>query len=264
MSSGTKMPAIGFGTWKLSAGRETSTAVEAALKSGYRLIDTAKLYDNEASVGQAVRGSSLAREEIFVTTKLWQTDFGYDNTMTAFDESLEQLGLEYVDLYLIHWPGDDEVARHESWRALVEINGLGTAKSVGVSNFNVEQLERLIAQSRQPPAVNQIEFHPFIYDKQAPIVQYCQEKGIVVEAYSPLARASQLGNPVLTEVAKRHSKQPAQVLLRWAIQHGTVPIPKSAQPDRIKQNLDVFDFEISKAEMAQIDGLASSRSVIVG
>lgn len=177
--------------------------------------------------------------------------------MVALDESLERLGLDYVDLYLIHWPGDAVTARHESWRALTEINGLGTAKIIGVSNFDERQLRELIEASGVTPAVNQIEFHPFLYQKQQSTVEFCAAQRIVVEAYSPLAQASALRDKTAVAIAEKLHKTPAQVLLRWAIQHGTVPIPKSGQPSRIKQNLAVFDFELGEAEMARLNQLGS-------
>jgi diketogulonate reductase-like aldo/keto reductase len=259
-----KMPKIGFGTWRLEEGEQTVRAVSQALKAGYRLIDTARLYGNEKSVGRAVNSGIVPREEVFVTTKLWPNDFGYDHTLAAFEESLQKLLMDYVDLYLIHWPGDNERVRHESWRAMVEINGLGTAKSIGVSNFDVEQLERLIDVSGVKPSVNQIEFHPFIYRDQAPILDFCKQHGIIVEAYSPLARASQLSNKTITDIARAHHKTPAQVLLGWAMAHGTVPIPKSSDPGRIKENFDVFDFELKQAEIKALNSLSTGKSVIAG
>jgi diketogulonate reductase-like aldo/keto reductase len=264
LNDGNIIPPIGFGTWRLAEGNETVEAVSQAIKTGYRLIDTAKLYANEKSVGQAARDCGVAREQLFITTKLWPDDFGYDNTMVAFDASLERLGLDYVDLYLIHSPRDDESARHDSWRALIEIKGLGTAKSIGVSNFNSQQLEKLIAAHGEAPAVNQIEFHPYMYQRQLDTLKFCQQNNILIEAYSPLARAQDLDSPVITKIAGQHGKLPAQVLLRWAIQHGTVPIPKSANEGRIKENFDVFDFELSADEMTNINGLSNDHSVISG
>jgi diketogulonate reductase-like aldo/keto reductase len=257
-----EIPAIGFGTWKLSAGREAEQSVAAALKAGYKLIDTAKIYGNEKSVGRAINDSELPRDEIFVTTKLWTSDFGYESALVGFNQSLDELQLDYVDLYLIHWPGNDERARHESWRALIEINGLGSAKSIGVSNFSSSQLKSLIDDSGVTPAVNQIEFHPLIYEQQADTLAYCKQQGIVVEAYSPLARAGALEHKAVVPIAKAHKKSPAQVLLRWAIQHVTVPIPKSSNSERIKDNLDVFDFELSATDMEKLDSISTGESVI--
>jgi diketogulonate reductase-like aldo/keto reductase len=250
------MPVFGFGTWHLVEGTETIEAVKEALDAGYRLIDTAKVYGNEYSVGRAIRQSHVPREQIFVTTKLWPSDFGYDNTLRAFDDSLDRLGLEYIDLYLIHWPRDDSYKRQESWRALIEIYKQKLAKSIGVSNYRVEHLVEAM-KSDVPPAVNQIEFHPYIYEEQLPILDFCKKKGIVVEAYSPLARGHGLDSITLRDVQERTGRTPAQILLRWAIQHGTVPIPKSAHPERIRENFEVFDFELSSEDMKRLDDLSS-------
>lgn len=253
------MPAIGFGTWQIKEGLETKAAVLAALDSGYRLIDTAKIYGNETSVGEAIRQSSVSRDEIFVTTKLWTNDFGYDSAFEAFDASLMRLDMEYVDLYLLHWPNGS--SRRDAWRALAEIHRQDKAKAVGVSNFMVEHLEEVLS-SGLVPAVNQIEFHPFIYEEQKPVLELCNKHGIVVEAYSPLARARHMQNEVISAIAAAHGKSPAQIMLRWAIQHGTVPIPKSSNPARIKSNLEVFDFELSNSEMEKINNLSSGNSAL--
>lgn len=255
LNNGRTMPPIGFGTWNLAEGREVESAVAAALRAGYRLVDTARIYRNETGVGRAVNSGVVDRQDIFVTTKLWTSDFGYETALSAFEQSLARLNLEYIDLYLMHWPGSDETARHESWRALVEINGLGTAKSIGVSNFNQDQILQLVEDSGVVPAVNQIEFHPFIYAKQVELVDFCAEQGIAVEAYSPLAQARRLSDPVITAVAKECGRTPAQIMLRWAIAHGTVPIPRSSSPERIKQNLAVDDFELSNSQIQRLDGL---------
>lgn len=262
LNSRQTIPGIGLGTWQLGAGREAEETVSEALKIGYRLIDTAKIYANEVSVGEAIAQSGINREDIFVTTKLWPSDFGYEKTKKAFDESLNRLRLGYIDLYLIHWPQHDSQARLESWRAMEEIFKAGRAKAIGVSNFQIPHLEELIENSEIKPAVNQIEFHPFIYDKQKAVLDFCQKHDIAVEAYSPLARARQLNNPLISKVAAKHSKTPAQVMLRWAIQQGTIPIPKSVNPRRIRQNLEVFDFELSEREVEALDGLAKGRSAL--
>lgn len=255
LSSGTVWPKIGFGTWKLAPDALANQAVLAALAAGYRIIDTAKIYNNEVGVGQAIKASSLARDEIFVTTKLWTSDLGYDSALAAFDASLAKLGLVYVDLYLIHWPGDDASARAGSWRALEEIHASGRAKAIGVSNYKVEHLQELLAHAKVQPAVNQIELHPFNYRIQKPVVEFCQQQGILVEAYSPLAQASQLDNPALATIASEYSKTPAQIMLRWAIQKGALPIPRSSNPSRIRKNLDVFDFELNTKSIQGIDEL---------
>lgn len=256
LNSGARMPAIGFGTWQVH-GDTATEAVKTALEAGYRLIDTAKVYGNEVEVGEAVRSSGVPRNHIFVTTKLWTRDFGYESALEAFDESNERLNLGYIDLYLIHWPGTE--LRHDSWRAMVEIYERGDAKAIGVSNYEVKHLQELLERSGLEPAVNQIEFHPFIYHKQAPILAFCKKHNIIVEAYSPLAMGRHMKDRLISAIAKKTSKTNAQIMLRWAIQHGTVPIPKSAHQQRIKGNLDVFDFELSKQEMQALDGLGSGK-----
>lgn len=255
LSTGSKIPATGFGTWNLT-GNEGVEAVSEALRVGYRLIDTAMIYGNETEVGEAIRKSSVPREEIFVTTKLWLNDFGYDNALRAFDESLERLGLEYIDLYLIHWPRDDKEKRQQSWRALSELYKQGRAKSIGVSNYAVEHLKEVLVTSKIPPAVNQIEFHPYIYEEQRPVLEFCQAHNILVEAYSPLSQGHGLGSITVRDIADRTGRTPAQIVLRWVIQHGTVPIPKSAHTERIRENFKVFDFELSAQDMKMLDDLS--------
>jgi diketogulonate reductase-like aldo/keto reductase len=259
LNTGINMPAIGFGTWQIDNQSEAKDAVKTALDIGYRLIDTAKVYGNEEGVGKGIKESGLDRSEIFVTTKLWNGDQGYASALKAFDESLKRLGLEYLDLYLIHWPATDK--RAESWKALQKIYDGGLAKNIGVSNYTVRHLEELLESSKVVPSVNQIEFHPFIYDEQKEVLDFCKQKGIIVEAYSPLARAKDLSNTTLHAVAVRHGKTIAQVMLRWAIQHGTVPIPKSTNSGRIKENFNVFDFELAEEEMSTINRLSSGNRV---
>jgi diketogulonate reductase-like aldo/keto reductase len=259
LNTGINMPVIGFGTWQIDNQNAAKDAVKTALDVGYRLIDTAKVYGNEEGVGKGIKESGLDRSEIFVTTKLWNGDQGYASALKAFDESLKRLGLEYLDLYLIHWPATDK--RAESWKALQKIYDGGLAKNIGVSNYTVRHLEELLASSKVVPAVNQIEFHPFIYDEQKEVLEFCKQKGIIVEAYSPLARAKDLNNTTLHAVAERHGKTIAQIMLRWAIQHGTVPIPKSTNSGRIKENFDVFDFVLAEEEMSTINRLSSGNRV---
>jgi diketogulonate reductase-like aldo/keto reductase len=261
LNSGTKMPVFGFGTWNLN-GEECVKATGEALRVGYRLIDTAKIYGNEAEVGEAIRKSIIPRKEIFVTTKLWPNDFGYDSALRAFDESLQRLGLEYIDLYLIHWPRSDKGARAESWRALEKLYKQRRAKSIGVSNYSVEQLAEVLSASKVVPAVNQIEFHPYIYEEQRLTLEFCREHGIVVEAYSPLSHGHGLDSITVRDIAERQEVTPAQVVLRWAIQHGTVPIPKSAHTERIKENFQVFDFELTYSDMKMLDDLSRSTSFL--
>jgi diketogulonate reductase-like aldo/keto reductase len=254
LNTGRTMPQIGFGTWHVWPNGKAKRAVTEAIDVGYRLIDTAKIYLNERGVGQAIRASGVPREDIFVTTKLWNGDQGYRSALRAFDASLKRLGLDYVDLYLIHWPVTGK--RQASWKALRDIAKSGRAKAVGVSNFTVEHLEELLAGSDTVPAVNQVEFHPFLYKDQAPLLDFCGKHRIVVEAYSPLAHGYGITDPLLAELAHDHKKSAAQVMLRWAIQHGTIPIPKSTDPVRMRENLDIFDFELSAGEMERIDGLS--------
>jgi diketogulonate reductase-like aldo/keto reductase len=254
LNNGTKIPQIGFGTWKIWLNNQAQKAVADALAVGYRLIDTARIYGNEKGVGRAIRSSSVDRKDIFVTTKLWNSDQGYDSAFRAFDASLERLGLDYVDLYLIHWPSSGK--RQDSWRALEEIYKGGRAKAIGVSNYTVEHLEELLTTSTVVPAVNQVELHPFLYKDQAPLLDFCHRHKIIVEAYSPLSQAQRLDNPLITSIANRLGKTNAQVMLRWAIQHGTVPLPKTTHHDRKVENLDIFDFKLNDKDMLQIDKLS--------
>ena len=251
------MPSIGFGTWQLAEGRQAQAATAEALKTGYRLIDTAKIYGNERAVGRAISESGIPRREIFVTTKLWTSDQGYDSTLRAFDDSLRRLGLEWLDLYLIHWPGPDSRLRIESWKALSELYAQGRLAAVGVSNYEPRHLQEILANSSLVPAVNQIEFHPFVYQRQRPTLEFCQSRGIAVEAYNPLARGRQLNDLVLQKLAQRLGKSVAQVMIRWAVGHGTIPIPKSANPQRIRENFEVFDFKLSPPDMDSLNKLSS-------
>jgi methylglyoxal/glyoxal reductase len=251
LNSGSKIPAIGFGTWKLR-GREGEDSTVHALKTGYRLIDTAKIYGNEEEVGKAVSECGISRGDIFVTTKLWPSDFVFVHQ--AFKDSLEKLGLDYIDLYLIHWPNGSE--RKIAWEALIEIKKELKVRAIGVSNYTVEHLKELLSESDEVPAVNQIEFHPFIYKEQKPVLDFCRLHSIIIEAYSPLAQGHGLNNRTIAGIASTHSKSAAQVMLRWAIQHGTVPIPRSSNPQRIESNFQVFDFELTDDDMAALDDLS--------
>jgi diketogulonate reductase-like aldo/keto reductase len=238
------VPALGLGVWK-SKPKECYTAVLSALDAGYRHIDTAAIYGNEAEVGQAIRDSKIPRKDIFVVTKLWNADQGYDKAMVAIDTSLSKLGMDYVDMYLIHFPVSGK--RKDSWRALEKIKSDGKAKSAGVSNFMVNHLEDLLSETSLVPAMNQVEFHPFLNDKA--LSDYCKQKGILLEAYSPLAHGKKLEDPKVTQVASKYKKSNAQLLIRWALQKGLVVIPKSVNPTRIIENGNVFDFEISNEDM---------------
>lgn len=253
LNAGSDIPAVGLGTWNLVDGPETESVIRQAIKLGYRLIDSAKLYANEKSVGRAIRAGAVDRSNIFVTTKLWNSDQGYHTARAAFEASLNRLGLDYVDLYLIHSPATGQ--RLNAWRALEEIFEAGQARAIGVSNYQPRHLQEILSTGQVVPAVNQIEFHPLVYRRQQPTIEFCSSHGIAVEAYSPLGEGRYLDHPVLAEMAARHHKTPAQVMLRWAVQHRTVPIPKSRQPARLAENIDIFRFELSAPEMDQLNNL---------
>lgn len=253
LNNGVTIPQLGFGVFLVPPG-ETETAVATALKTGYRHIDTAKLYENEGEVGAAIAKSGIPREEIFVTTKVWNSDQGYDTTLTAFDRSLERLGFDYVDLYLIHWPLPKLDRYVETWRALEKIAGEGRTRAIGVSNFQIPHLRRLIDETGAVPAVNQVELHPHL--TQVPLRAFHVEHGIVTEAWSPLARGGDvLTDPRIRAIADAHGKTPAQVILRWHLQVGTVVIPKSVTPSRIAENLDVFGFTLTDEEIAAVEAM---------
>ena len=255
LNNGVAIPQVGFGVFQVPD-EATAAAVGAALEAGYRHIDTAALYRNERSVGQAIRDSGIPREEIFVTTKLWNTDQGEERAGPAFAASLERLGLDYVDLYLIHWPVPAANRYAGTWAALEKFLADGRTRAIGVSNFEPAHLERLLRESSVVPAVNQIELHPYLAQRRLRAVH--AEHGIVTESWSPIARGGQgglLDDPVVGAVAARLGRSPAQVILRWHVQHGLVPLPRSVTPSRIAENLDLFSFELTGADMAAIDGL---------
>ncbi|AZS83546.1 aldo/keto reductase [Streptomyces griseoviridis] len=252
LTGGVEIPQLGFGVFQVPDA-ETTAAVTAALEAGYRSIDTAAVYGNENGVGAALAGSGLAREDLFVTTKLWNDDQGYDATLRAFDASLAKLGLDYVDLYLIHWPAPAQDLYRQSWRAIGKLAADGRIRAAGVSNFPPAHLRRLTADGAPVPAVNQIELHPGLQQRELRALH--AESGIVTEAWSPLAQGAVLGDPVLRGIAGRHGKSPAQVVLRWHLQLGNVVIPKSVTPVRIRENIDVFDFALTDEEMTSIAGL---------
>ena len=262
LNSGAAMPAIGYGTWQIVFG--TRKKVLQAIATGYRLIDTARIYGNEVGVGAAIRECGLDRPEIFVTTKLWTSDQGYESTHAAFDESLRRLGLDYLDLYLIHWPGHDAYKRRKSWQAMEEIYNGKLSKAIGVSNYRVEHLEELLKYAKTKPAVNQIEFHPYIYDQQLATLEFCKQHGIVVEAYSPLAHGRHSKEPVIAEIAAKHKASSAQVMLAWCLAHGTVPIPKSTDAGRMKDNLAAYHIKLKDEEVQRINNLSRNESIIMG
>ena len=254
LNNGVRMPQLGFGVWQVPDD-EATAAVATALEAGYRSIDTAAIYGNEKGTGKALAGSGLPREELFVTTKLWNADQGYDAALRAFDTSLGKLGLEYVDLYLIHWPQPRRGRYAETWRALERIAGEGRARAIGVSNFHAPHLRTVISEGTVVPAVNQIELHPRL--PQAELRALHAEHGIATEAWSPLGQGKGLlDSPVIGRVAERHGRTPAQVVLRWHLQLGNVVIPKSVTPSRIRENADVFGFELDTADLAALSGLA--------
>ncbi|MCM3785399.1 aldo/keto reductase [Neobacillus mesonae] len=261
LNNGVQMPWFGLGVFKVEEGEELVQAVKKAIAHGYRSIDTASVYQNEAGVGQAIREAltenGLSREELFVTSKVWNADLGYEETLAAFETSLNKLGLEYLDLYLVHWPVLGKYK--EAWRALETLYKSGRVKAIGVSNFQVHHLEDLLADAEIKPVINQVELHPYLTQQE--LRDYASAHGIQVEAWSPLMQGQLLDQPVLKEIAERHGRSVAQVILRWDLQHGIVTIPKSTKEHRIVENANVFDFTLSDEEMAQIDQLNQNHRV---
>ncbi|HEX3735672.1 MAG TPA: aldo/keto reductase [Solirubrobacterales bacterium] len=249
LHDGVEIPQLGFGVFQVPPA-ETQQVVEEALAAGYRHIDTAAAYRNEAGVGEAIAATGLARDEVFVTTKLWNAEQGYDSTLSACEQSLERLGLEHVDLYLIHWPVPSEDRYLDTWRAFERIQAEGRARSIGVSNFRVEDLERLEAEAERLPTVNQIELHPRL--QQAELRAWHAEHDVATEAWSPLAQGALLDDDTIATIAAHREKTPAQVILRWHLQIGNVVIPKSVTPERIHENIEIFDFELSEDDLAAI------------
>ncbi|MFE6664957.1 aldo/keto reductase [Streptomyces sp. NPDC057697] len=249
LNNGVEIPQLGFGVFQVPDG-ETATSVSAALEAGYRSIDTAAIYGNETGVGRALAASGIARAELFVTTKLWNADQGYDATLRAFDASLAKLGLDHLDLYLIHWPTPARDLYLDSWKAIEKLVADGRIRAAGVSNFQPAHLQRLLDSSELAPAVSQIELHPGL--QQSELRAFHTDHGIATEAWSPLAQGSVLKDEAITTIADRHGKSPAQVVLRWHLQLGNIVIPKSVTPVRIRENLDVFDFTLTGDEMTAI------------
>lgn len=258
LNNGVKIPIVGFGTWQSKDGAEAYEAVKAALKAGYRHIDTAAAYGNEESVGRAIKDSGIDRKELFVTSKLWNDDHGYDSAKKALDLSLEKLGLDYLDLYLIHWPNPIKFRNEwqeknaDSWRAMEEGLDNGKVRAIGVSNFRPHHLDELLKTAKVTPAVNQIFLNPS--DTEDETVAYNNEHNILSEAYSPLGTGKIFTIPELKDIAAKYDKSVAQIVIRWSLQHGFLPLPKSVHADRIQQNTDIFDFELSDEDVKVIDG----------
>lgn len=251
LANGVQMPLIGLGVYKSKEGAEVENAVLSALENGYRLIDTASFYGNEAGVGRAVHTSGMDRDTIFISTKLWNSDQGYHNAIEAFNRSLDKLKMDYVDLYLVHWPVENKYL--ETWPAIEEIYKTGRAKAIGVSNFYVHHLEKLKAVASISPMVNQVEFHPFL--QQKPLQDYCRSNKIQYESWSPIMRGRVLEIELLKKLAIKYDKSAVQIVIRWNYQKSIVCIPKSVKPARIKSNIDIFDFEIDESDMLLIDQL---------
>jgi 2,5-diketo-D-gluconate reductase A len=255
LHDGVEMPQLGFGTWQIPAG-ETQEKVEEALAVGYRHVDTAAIYGNEEGVGAAVAATGVRREDVFVTTKLWNSEQGYDSTLRAFEESLERLGTGHVDLYLIHWPMPSKDLYLDTWRAFERIKEESGARSVGVSNFRIEDLERLDREAELLPTVNQIELHPRL--QQPELRAWHTDHNVATEAWSPLAQGDLLEDGTIETIAAHHDRSPAQVILCWHLQMGNVVIPKSSNPERIRENFEIFDFALSEDDMAALERLDTS------
>ncbi|KOP65226.1 glyoxal reductase [Bacillus sp. FJAT-18019] len=254
LNNGVTMPWLGLGVWKTKEGEEVIQSVKSAIAAGYRSIDTAAIYGNEEGVGQAIRESGVSRDELFITTKVWNDDQGYEQTLQAFETSRKKLGLDFLDLYLVHWPGKDKYL--DTWKALIHLQKEGLVRSIGVSNFQIRHLQHIIEDTGVVPVVNQVELHPLLSQKE--LLSYARENGIVLEAWSPLMQGN-LDQPTLVEIAEKYGKTVAQVILRWDIQNGVIVIPKSVKEHRIRENAGIFDFELSAEDIAVIDGLNQNK-----
>jgi len=252
LNNGVQMPQLGFGVFQVPNG-ETTAAVTTALQAAYRSIDTAAIYGNEEGVGRAIANAGIPREELFITSKVWNADHGFDATLRAYDDTLGKLGLDSLDLYLIHWPAPGRGLYVQTWRALEKLYGEGRVRAIGVSNFQPAHLERLVAESEITPAVNQVELHPALQNRA--VIAANTALGVATEAWSPLAQGAVLGDPAVLAIAAHHGVTPAQAVLRWHLQQGRIVIPKSVTPARIAENLDVFGFDLTDAELAAIDTL---------
>lgn len=250
LSNGVKIPSIGFGTYKSGDDEETAKIIKNALNLGYKMIDTASFYNNEVGIGNGIKESGIDRKDIFIVTKLWNDDHGYDNTIEAFNKSLNNLQVDYIDLYLIHWPNK---LNAETWRAFEHLYETGKVKAIGVCNFKVEHLEELKKTAKIMPMVNQVEIHPFSTKNN--IINYCKDNNIKVVAWSPISRGRVLSNELMIDLSQKYKKSIVQIVLRWHMQKGVIPIPKSSNENRIKENIDIFDFEIFSEDMKAIDSL---------
>ncbi|MEH6986894.1 aldo/keto reductase [Cytobacillus firmus] len=251
LNNGVEMPQFGLGVYKVEKGLQIENTVKDAINIGYRLIDTAAFYENEEGVGKAIKESGVPREELFITTKVWNTDQGYDQTLHAFDNSMKKLGLDYIDLYLIHWPVKGKYL--ETWRALEKLYKDGKVKAIGVSNFQIHHLKDILENSFEKPAVNQVELHPLL--SQEELRAFCDEHHIKVQAWSPIARGRVLEDNSIKEIAKRHGKSAAQIILKWHLQNGIMVIPKSVKKERLRENTDIFDFELTEDDIRQMNAL---------
>lgn len=251
LNNGVEMPYFGLGLFRTGPGRKTIDAVKWAYESGYRLFDTAQFYHNEAELGDAIEEIGMNREEIFLTTKLWTSNFEYDKVLKTFNESFKNINSEYIDLFLLHYPVSGE--RLGAWKALEKIYDEGQVKSIGVSNFTINHLKELLENSSVIPVVNQVEFHPWLFQKE--LLQFCQENKIQLQAYSPLVKGQRVNNPEIVEIAKKYDKTPAQILIRWSLEHKVSVIPKSNNKNRIKENSNIFDFSINREDLGNLDAL---------
>ncbi|AQX55685.1 aldo/keto reductase [Priestia flexa] len=257
LANGVEMPWFGLGVFKVEDGQQVIDSVKWAINAGYKSIDTAKIYENEEGVGQAIKEAGVPREDLFITTKVWNADQGYESTLEAFETSLNKLGLDYLDLYLIHWPVEGKYK--DTWRALEKLYKDGKVKAIGVSNFQIHHLEDLMKDAEIKPMVNQVELHPLL--TQVELRDFCKKNDIQIEAWSPLAQGELLDNAVLKEIADKHGKSTAQVILRWDLQSEIVTIPKSIKEHRIVENASIFDFELSQEDMAKINELNKNHRV---
>lgn len=255
LNNGVKMPWLGLGVWKAKEGNET-VAVRSAIEAGYRSVDTAAVYGNEEGVAEGIRQSGIDRDQLFITTKVWNADQGYETTLKAFDTSMKKLGLDTLDLYLVHWPVKGKFV--DTWKAMEKLYREGYVRAIGVSNFNIHHLEELRQNSEITPVVNQVEYHPMLTQKE--LLAYCQERQIQLEAWSPLMQGN-LDHPLLVELGQKYGKSPAQIVIRWDLENKVVTIPKSITPERIRQNADVFDFTLSAEDVEKISALNENKRI---